>query len=131
MTPRVAMPHTAVPPQPCVGSHVLADLQGIAPGLLRDAAALEAVLRAAALGAGAHVLASHFHSFGTHQGVTGVVLLAESHISIHTWPEFEFAAADIFMCGGSQPERALALLVQALAPARQDIRIATRGAATP
>jgi len=110
-----------------LGQHVLADLFGIAPGLLRDAAQLAAVLRAAAEAAGAHLLASHFHSFGTDDGVTGVVLLAESHISIHTWPEFGFAAADIFMCGHSEPARALAVLVTALAPLRQEVHTAARG----
>lgn len=136
MTRRATAPGTTSAPAPRtasaslvrVGVHVLADLQGIEPALLRDGAALEAALRAAAYGAGAQVLASHFHSFGTNQGVTGVVLLAESHISIHTWPEFAFAAADIFMCGRSQPKRALKLLVQSLAPTRQEIRTAVRGA---
>jgi S-adenosylmethionine decarboxylase len=111
-----------------IGQHVLADLYGIAPALLRDAPALAAVLRSAAEAAGAHLLASHFHSFGTDDGVTGVVLLAESHISIHTWPEFGFAAADIFMCGNTEPARALAVLVTALAPLRQEVRTAARGA---
>jgi len=114
-------------PKAAIGQHLLADLYGIAPALLRDAPALAAVLRNAAEAAGAHLLASHFHSFGTDDGVTGVVLLAESHISIHTWPEFGFAAADIFMCGRSHPARALAVLVAALAPLRQEVSTAARG----
>lgn len=117
----------AVAPGAAIGTHVLADLYGMARGVLRDGAALQAVLQAAAQEAGAHVLASHFHSFGAGDGVTGVVLLAESHISIHTWPEYEFAAADIFMCGTSQPARALAVLLRALAPARHEVRTQTRG----
>ncbi|UUZ57112.1 adenosylmethionine decarboxylase [Massilia sp. H-1] len=56
---------------------------------------------------------SHFHSFGAAQGVTGVLLLAESHISIHTWPEFGFAAADIFMCGDARPALALDVIERA------------------
>jgi S-adenosylmethionine decarboxylase len=124
----VAHPPTpALGPSVAVGGHVLADLHGIVPDLLRDAAALEGMLRAAAEGAGARVLMSHFHSFGAHAGVTGVVLLAESHISIHTWPEYGFAAADIFMCGAAQPDRALAALTAALVPARREIRIIVRG----
>ena len=109
-----------------LGSHVLADLHGISPALLCDGKELENLLRAAAHSAGAHVLASHFHSFGTHLGVTGVVLLAESHISIHTWPEYAFAAADIFMCGNSDPARALAVLMDALAPTRREVRTHAR-----
>ncbi len=110
------------------GTHLLADLSGIAPALLTDCAAIEALLRAAALAAGATILHSHFHAFGPGQGVTGVVLLAESHISIHTWPEQRFAAADVFMCGTSQPALALAVLQAALAPARCDVRMVRRQA---
>ena len=107
--------------------HVLADLYGIAPGLLRDCAGIDVLLRAAAHAAGAHVLHSHFHGFGPGQGVTGVVLLAESHISIHTWPEFGFAAADIFMCGQAQPQLALDLIESALQPGSRTVQTITRG----
>lgn len=100
-----------------VGNHILADLYGIEAALLRDGPALESLLRRAAMEAGAHILSSHFHSFGEGAGITGVVLLAESHISIHTWPECAMAAADIFMCGASDAQRALAFLVRELAPA--------------
>jgi S-adenosylmethionine decarboxylase len=100
-----------------VGNHVLADLYGIDAALLRDGPALERLLRRAALDAGARVLSSHFHSFGEEAGITGVVLLAESHISIHTWPECGMAAADIFMCGASDAERALEFLMRELVPA--------------
>ena len=98
------------------GTHVLADLSGIAAEKLSDCAALQQLLCEAALAAEARVLFSHFHAFGEGQGVTGVVLLAESHITIHTWPECGFAAADIFMCGSAQPELALALIAKALQP---------------
>jgi S-adenosylmethionine decarboxylase len=110
-----------------VGQHILADLHGVEPLLLRDARAMERVLREAARTAGAQVLGSHFHSFGLDGGITGVVLLAESHISVHTWPESKFAAADIFMCGAADAERALALLLRALAPVRHRIQKAARG----
>jgi S-adenosylmethionine decarboxylase len=110
-----------------VGSHVLADLYGISAKLLRSSAELEALLRRAAELAGATVVGSHFHSFGDADGVTGVVLLAESHISIHTWPESDFAAVDIFMCGEANPKRALDALIEALAPARQHVEVAARG----
>ncbi|WP_229417372.1 adenosylmethionine decarboxylase [Massilia sp. Root418] len=98
------------------GSHLLADLSGIHASRLSDCDELEALLRSAAAAAGARVLHSHFHGFGEGLGVTGVVLLAESHISIHTWPEDGFAAVDIFMCGASQPQTALAVIQDALAP---------------
>jgi S-adenosylmethionine decarboxylase len=110
-----------------VGTHLLADLHGVAADLLQDGVALESLLRRAAEVAGARVLNSHFHSFGAGDGVTGVVLLAESHISIHTWPESGLAAADIFMCGSADPGRALAVLIDGLAPARQHVHILARG----
>lgn len=103
------------------GTHVLADLGGIAAEKLCSCASLDALLRAAAEAAKARVLHSHFHGFGDGQGVTGVVLLAESHISIHTWPECGFAAADIFMCGDAQPELALAIIETALQPSSRKI----------
>jgi S-adenosylmethionine decarboxylase len=114
-----------------LGSHILADFYGISAQLLRSGADLEVLLRRAAQIAGAKVLASHFHSFGSAEGVTGVVLLAESHISIHTWPENDFAAVDIFMCGSANPQRALDALVEALAPTRQHVEVAARGGGVP
>jgi S-adenosylmethionine decarboxylase len=109
------------------GLHLLADLHGIAPALLTAPAQLDALLREAALAAGACILHSHFHAFGEGLGVTGVLLLAESHISIHTWPEAGFAAADVFMCGACQPQRALEVLEAALQPAARSIRTVARG----
>lgn len=108
------------------GTHVLADLSGITAEKLSDCGALEQLLRDAALAADARVLFSHFHAFGVGQGVTGVVLLAESHITIHTWPECGFAATDIFMCGSAQPELALAVIESALQPGGRKITIAQR-----
>jgi S-adenosylmethionine decarboxylase len=109
------------------GLHVLADMHGVDAALLSDAGQIDALLRRAATAAGAHILHSHFHNFGTGMGVTGVLLLAESHISIHTWPETGFAAADIFMCGAAQPERALEVIDEALRPLDRNVRIVERG----
>lgn len=110
------------------GQHLLADLSGIEAVRLSDATLLEKLLRQAAQAAGAHVLFSHFHGFGTGLGVTGVVLLAESHITIHTWPENGYAAADIFMCGAAQPQLALAVIEQALVPTHRQINLIERRA---
>jgi S-adenosylmethionine decarboxylase len=121
MTTRIGTPHRPA------GIHLLADLGGIAPGLLVDAGAIDALLREAALAAGAQILHSHFHSFGAGMGITGVLLLAESHISIHTWPEHGFAAADIFMCGVAQPQQALAIINAALAPTLRTVQTVERG----
>jgi len=111
------------------GLHLLADLQGVAGDKLSDPTDVELLLIASAKAAGATVLSSYFHHFGGSQGVTGVVLLAESHISIHTWPECGFAAVDIFMCGESQPERALEVIQQGLQPTRCSVQSVVRGQA--
>jgi len=112
------------------GIHLLADFHGVDAGRLVSCEAIDALLRAAAIEAGARILHSHFHSFGDEQGVTGVLLLAESHISIHTWPETGFAAADIFMCGQAQPERALRVIELALQPQSRVLQRIERGGPT-
>ncbi len=109
------------------GIHLLADFYGVAAGLLLSPTDIDALLRAGAEAAGARILHSHFHSFGEAMGVTGVLLLAESHISIHTWPEFGFAAADIFMCGDAQPQLALDVIEHALQPASRIVQTIARG----
>ncbi len=115
-------------PHLAAGTHLLADLGGIAADKLSDCDCIEQLLRGAAQAAGARVLHSHFHGFGVGLGVTGVVLLAESHISIHTWPEAGFAAADIFMCGSAQPELALAIIAEALQPQSRVVHTIRRAA---
>ena len=82
------------------GTHLLVDLWR-ARGL-DDLAAIDRALRACAEASGATVLGGDFHRFQPN-GVSGVLLLAESHISIHTWPERGFAALDLFMCGDCNP----------------------------
>lgn len=86
---------TPVPPYD--GRHLIADLHDCAG--LDDPARIERCLRDGAATAGATVIEVRLHHFGPGQGVTGVALLAESHISIHSWPEHGYAAVDIFMCG--------------------------------
>ncbi len=109
------------------GIHLLADFYGIDPARLCSVEAIDRLLRQSAEAAGARILHSHFHSFGEAQGVTGVVLLAESHISIHTWPETGFAAADIFMCGNARPELAMQVIELALMPASRVMQRIERG----
>ncbi|WP_144639734.1 adenosylmethionine decarboxylase [Bordetella genomosp. 13] len=112
------------------GRHLLADLHGMEAGMLRDADRIETLLVAAARAAGAHVLGSHFHHFGGQAGVTGVVVLGESHLSIHTWPEHGFAALDVFMCGEARPELALQHVQAGLAPERVTLTSVERGVRT-
>ena len=89
-----------------LGKHLLLELKGCDKEVLNDIGFLKGVLLAAAGEAGATVLGESFHQFKP-QGVSGVVIIAESHICIHTWPEYGYAAVDIFTCGDSvQPRKA-------------------------
>lgn len=110
-----------------LGRHVLADLYGGDAAQLADPVLIEAYLLGAAKAAGATVLHAHFHHFGAAQGVTGVVLLMESHISIHTWPEHGYAAIDLFMCGQAQVDLALQFLQLKLRSQTQTIQMVVRG----
>ena len=75
----------------------------------------------------ANILHLHMHRFGKEQGISGVAVLAESHISVHTWPERKYIAFDIFMCGDTYPELASEYLIKTLKPKRKKIEIIKRG----
>ena len=107
------------------GTHLLVDLWGASN--LCDPDHIDLALRNAAEAAGATVLHGHFHHFSPNGGVSGVLVLAESHISIHTWPERDFAAVDLFMCGCCDPYLAIPVLKRAFAPQRVDIDEQRRG----
>lgn len=107
------------------GKHVLLDFYEASH--LCDADFIETALQSAAGACGATVLNIQVHGFGEGQGITGVALLAESHISIHTWPETHFAAIDIFMCGDCEPEQAIAPLEQSFKPQTIDKQVYSRG----
>lgn len=89
---------TAEPTHSAAGTHVLAELNGCPEALLNDPETLKSSLVTAAKEAGATVVSAHFHHFSPH-GVSGVIIISESHITIHTWPELGYAALDVFTCG--------------------------------
>jgi S-adenosylmethionine decarboxylase len=107
------------------GTHLLVDLWEATN--LGDPAVIDRALCEAALAAGATILHSHFHHFSPNGGVSGVVVLAESHISIHTWPERNFAAVDIFMCGACDPHLAIPVLQRTFNAARVELDEQRRG----
>jgi S-adenosylmethionine decarboxylase len=103
------------------GTHLIVDFRGCTR--LDDPQHIERVLRAAVEAAGATLLGLHLHHFGPHLGVTGVALLAESHLSIHTWPETGYAAIDIFLCGpGKGLDEAFATLKAMMTPGSATVR---------
>ena len=83
-----------------LGDHVLIDLYGCAPELLSDVPHVERTMTTAARAAGATIVKAVFHAFNP-VGVSGVVVITESHLAIHTWPEHAFASVDLFTCGAS------------------------------
>lgn len=110
-----------------LGVHFLLDLFDCAPDHLDDLPFLEEVLRHAAREAQATLLQLVSHQFAPH-GVSVVGLLAESHLSIHSWPEQLYVAVDVFTCGDvTVPRRACDYLEQALGSRRPVLRILSRG----
>ena len=98
----------------CAGTHLIIDLIG-AKGL-DDIALIDRTMRKCIDEAGATLLHIHLHHFTPNAGVSGVAVLAESHISIHTWPERDYAALDVFMCGDARPELCIEVLRAAFTP---------------
>jgi len=81
-----------------LGRHILAEIYGCQFDILNDVEKVERIMVKAALEAGAEVREAVFHKFSP-QGVSGVVVISESHLAIHTWPELGYAAVDVFTCG--------------------------------
>lgn len=106
------------------GTHLIIDLHNAHH--LDDQPLIEKALRDATKATGATLLHLHSHRFSP-QGVTAMAILAESHISCHTWPEIGYAAFDIFMCGATDPHAAIPILEAAFTPARLDVRELHRG----
>lgn len=97
-----------------LGKHVLIELNDCDKDLLNDIEYLRVTLSDVACLIGATVIKDTFYQF-TPQGVSGVVIIAESHISIHTWPEYNFAAVDVFTCGDViEPKNAVKPLAEKL-----------------
>ncbi len=107
------------------GTHLLVDLWGARR--LDDIALAEATLREAAEAVGATLLHVHLHHFTPNGGVSGVAVLAESHISLHTWPERGYVALDIFVCGECDPYAAISVLRRAWSPERVQLSECKRG----
>jgi len=111
----------------CAGAHLIVDLYDAER--LDDIVHIEAALRRCVEEAGATLLHINLHHFEPNGGMSGVAVLAESHISIHTWPEHGYAAVDVFMCGHAEPEKCVPVLRQAFAPKQTAVAELLRGKA--
>lgn len=108
------------------GTHLILDLWEASQ--LDDLQLMENALREAVGVCGATLLHIHLHHFTPNGGISGVAVLAESHISVHTWPEKGYAAFDVFMCGDAKPELSIEVFKRAFKPAHVNIHEHLRGA---
>lgn len=102
------------------------EYRGCDPKVLNNITRIEALMRLAVKKAGANAVQSALHPF-VPQGVSGVIILEESHISIHTWPEQGYAAMDFYTCGDCDPEAGLEILRQGLGADSAEIMVLDRG----
>jgi len=109
----------------CAGAHLIVDLYNASR--LDDLDHIQDTLRACVDAAGATLLHLHLHHFEPNGGVSGVAVLAESHIAIHSWPEHGYAALDIFMCGDANPDACVPVLRQAFSPKKIAVSELMRG----
>ena len=109
----------------CAGTHLIIDL--FDANHLDDLQRMEGAFIDAVQAAGATLLHIHMHHFTPNGGISGVAVLAESHISVHTWPERRYAAFDVFMCGDARPELAVEVLKERFRPGRIQVSEILRG----
>ena len=110
-----------------LGKHLLLELNGCDHKLLNDISFIKETMLAAAKASGATVLGESFHQFSP-QGVSGVIIIAESHLTMHTWPEHGYAGVDIFTCGTRvKPEKAAKVIIAKLKPSTHSIILMERG----
>lgn len=112
------------------GQHLLIEFRGCEGPVLNDSIALQALMERAVAAAQATIVNSVFHTFAP-QGVTGVVVVEESHFSVHTWPEHGYVAVDVYTCGECDPQLAREVLRVGLAATRVEWMLIERGLGLP
>jgi S-adenosylmethionine decarboxylase len=114
--------------QDFVGQHLILDIWGEIDSLpFWNMDEASEALKQAAVKAGATVLGERWHHFGTGFGYTGVIVLAESHISVHTWSELGLATLDVYMCGNCNPMNTLTSILQFYNSKKYNIQMLERG----
>lgn len=109
-----------------IGRHLIAEYYECDAGILDDIERVRTAMLDAAEAVGATVIGETFHAFDPH-GVSGTVVIAESHLSIHTWPENGYVAVDIYTCGGLDPRRGFELLAERLQASSARVQEILRG----
>jgi S-adenosylmethionine decarboxylase len=112
------------------GQHLLIEFRGCRGAVLNEPAALQALMERAVEAAQATIVKSVFHTFAA-QGATGVVVVKESHFSVHTWPEHGYVAVDVYTCGECHPHRAREVLREGLAATSTEWMLIERGLGLP
>jgi S-adenosylmethionine decarboxylase proenzyme len=111
-----------------LGRHIVAEMYGCDDNYLSNPQLMEELLLEAARRADLTIVASKTHNF--IPGVTSLVIVGESHLAIHTWPEYGYAAVDIFVCGSKDPWRAYNVIYEKLKPERVKVTELKRGIIT-
>jgi len=112
-----------------LGRHILVEYYNCDPEVLRDPEVIENYMNEAAERCGATIVQSCFHHFNPW-GVSGAVIISESHLTIHTWPEYGYAAVDLFTCGEINPWAGFDYLEEKLASERSESTEIPRGMTT-
>ena len=107
------MADTGANPLHTLGRHLIAEFYGCSSKICDDIVRVRKMMVTATHRIGATVVGEVFHHFAP-QGVTGSVVIAESHLSVHTWPEHGYASIDVFTCGGLDPKPAFVYLARSL-----------------
>ena len=114
-----------------LGKHILAEYYECDIRILNDLELLEHYMREAVIKSGATIIDSSFHQFSPH-GVSGVIVIAESHMAMHTWPEYGYAAVDFFTCGERvNPWKAFEFMNEKLKSVRNSTKELKRGLIAP
>lgn len=106
--------------------HLLVELFDCDKQALEDKTLLTHLLEDAARAANVTIVQSVFHQYSP-QGITGVVIIEESHLSIHAWPEYAYASVDFYTCGDGKPENALKVIENVLQAGRTEVMLIERG----
>ncbi len=110
-----------------LGTHLLVELYGCNPNTIAHVHEVERALVDSAHTSNAHIVSHYFHAFEPY-GVSGVVIIEESHYTIHTWPEHRYAAVDLFFCSETvDPQRAIEVLQERFQPERTEVMVVRRG----